>query len=97
MRTDDRAVVRLDGELDIASADELDEALRSLTDTTQAAPRQIIVDAEQLTFVDASGLGPLLAAVRRCPPGTVRMRGARPSVLRVLTLLDLTGTFGVGA
>ena len=59
--------------------------------------RRIVVDADQLAFVDASGLAPLLAARRRLGEGSLRLRHARPPVLRVLRLLDLATVFGLDA
>ena len=53
-----RTIVRLAGELDIVTAPELENALRS-------ANSEIIVDLADLTFVDASGLGVLASAGAR--------------------------------
>lgn len=53
----DRAVVRPSGELDAATADQLDRALRKV-----AAPGvDLVVDLRGLTFIDSSGIGLLLA------------------------------------
>jgi anti-anti-sigma factor len=96
LRTPAAAVVRLSGELDIGTAGFVDATLRQLTGE-RPPPQRVIIDAEQLTFVDAGGLAPLLAALRSLPPGTLRMRNARPSVVRVLRVLDLATTFGLDA
>jgi anti-sigma B factor antagonist len=53
-----RTIVRLAGELDIVTAPELENALRS-------ANSEIIVDLADLTFVDASGLRVLASAGTR--------------------------------
>lgn len=95
VRSGANAMIRLEGELDVATAGRLDEVLRDITDEG-TAPR-IIVDAEQLTFIDASGLGPLLAARRRLGDSSLRLRNVRPPVLRVLRLLDLATAFGLDA
>jgi anti-sigma B factor antagonist len=52
-------VVRLAGELDIAAAPEVRACLLTVGDT------DIIVDVAGLTFLDSSGLAPLVAAHRR--------------------------------
>ena len=87
-RRDGTAVLSLSGELDLASAPRLDEALFECED---GAPT-ILLDLRGLTFMDSSGLRVILAADARA-----RSRGGRlmlvpgpPSVQRVfqLTLLD---------
>jgi anti-anti-sigma factor len=95
VRTGKRAVVRLDGELDLATAGDIDVVLHELEVGDQPPPQQIVIDAEQLIFIDAAGLNPLLRAVQRLPAGTLRLRNVRPPVLRVLRLLDLADQFGL--
>ena len=93
-RTGPTAVIRLDGELDIATAPQLVAAVDDVLDLTPP-PQRLVIDAEQLMFVDASGLSPLLEARRRLGPGGLRLRNAQPPVLRVLRLLDLAGVLGL--
>ena len=94
LHSGDSAIVRLDGELDVATAEQLEKVLDELT-ATDPRPRLLVVDAEQLSFMDAAGLNPLLAAHRRLPTGSVRLYNARPAVARVLRLLDLADAFGL--
>jgi anti-sigma B factor antagonist len=78
-------VVRLRGELDLAAADNIKDALLMLSATT------VVVDLEQLTFLDASGLSALLVA-RTGITATGRrfkIRGARGLVRRVFEVTDL--------
>lgn len=53
---DDRHLVALHGELDLAHADEIRRAL------VRAAGSTVKVDLAGLTFIDAAGIGALLAA-----------------------------------
>jgi anti-anti-sigma factor len=50
---DDEVVLRLGGELDLASVDELE---RRLAGVLAAAPARIVVDLGPLAFIDSSGL-----------------------------------------
>jgi anti-anti-sigma factor len=86
VRSGHRAVVRLAGDLDCATAQELETALADLVGRDQ--PRLVIVDAAALTFADVVGLGLVIdTAVRLEPSGRLRVRGASRQVARVLTLL----------
>ena len=86
VRSGIRAVVRLTGELDCATAPELEAALLELTG--RDAPRIVIVEAGALTFADVVGLGLIIdAAQRLAPSGQLRVRDASRQVARVLSLL----------
>lgn len=95
VRIDDAAVVRLDGELDFGTAPLVEDALRQAEEAERL--RRVVVDASQLTFVDASGLDPLVAASERLGPGCMRIRSPQPPVRRVLELLSLTELFELDA
>ncbi|MCU1664352.1 MAG: hypothetical protein QOI36_5864 [Pseudonocardiales bacterium] len=93
-----RMVVRADGvhllvggELDLASADLLDEALRLL----EIFPLTSHIDLSGVTFADAAGLEPLAASARRrarsaLPP--LDVTGADRPVRRIFDLLHVFGT-----
>ena len=86
VRSGNRAVIRLAGDLDCATAPELEAALAELTGRDR--PRSVVVEAAELTFADVVGLGLLIdTAVRLEPSGQLRVRGASRQVARVLTLL----------
>ena len=77
------------GDLDMASADELDARL---TDAARDHPEGLlIVDLGELEFMDSAGLRVLLTAARTASNGgtRLRLRGARPSVQRVF---EVSGT-----
>jgi anti-anti-sigma factor len=73
------ATLHLAGELDIATAPQLREALTDVDGS-------LVVDLGRLTFIDAIGIEELARVARR---STLEIRGASPFVRRVLTLVDL--------
>ena len=77
----DGTVLYLRGEVDIASAQLLDSWLSAAREVGE----RIIVDLEDVTFLDSSGLHALLRAREA---GPLELRGARPIVARCL---ELTG------
>jgi len=93
-RSADAAVVRLDGELDCATAPQVERALAEVL-TSEQPPRRIYVDADRLAFIDVSGLAPLVHAAHRLPEGELQLRNARRQVIRVIRLLDLADRLGL--
>lgn len=80
------ALIALSGELDIASAPELEQALDQISDPTKL----VIVDLRELEFMDSTGLSMLVRAhqslsERDCELTLIK---GQPQVQR---LLDLTG------
>src|ERR671912_504154 len=75
------------GELDLATAPELERVLNGLSGDASA----LLLDLSGLTFVDCAGLGPIRETVREAAllGRQVRMSGARPLVQRVLELTGL--------
>lgn len=73
-RDGDARIITLDGELDLATIDYLDDALdlAALDD-----PEVVLVDLRELTFMDSTGLKSLLEADKRC-----RARGGRLVLVR---------------
>jgi anti-anti-sigma factor len=88
-----RALLRVEGELDCATAPELEAVIARLW--SGRIPTRVVVDAADLTFVDVAGIRPLLDLRRRLPPGGVQVRNARRQVVRVLRLLDVAGDLGI--
>ncbi len=87
MRDPDGAMrIALSGELDIAVAPEFEAALRRAL----AESKSVIVDLDQLVFMDSSGLHRLAAAGARARQSGVRLVVAHPTP-SVRRLLDLTG------
>ncbi|MGW4638496.1 STAS domain-containing protein [Sphaerisporangium sp. NPDC004334] len=88
----DAVVCRVSGDIDIACSPELKERLIGLL---QLPHPRLIVDLSKVTFMDASGLGALLAARRRSVVLGGELRLAEPSspVRRVLEASGLTARF----
>lgn len=82
------ATLALGGELDISSAERLQQAVARLC--VGQGPRELIVDLRRLTFVDSSGLAAMVYANRLC-----ERHGCRLSVIRgsqaVHDVFELTG------
>jgi stage II sporulation protein AA (anti-sigma F factor antagonist) len=94
VESDGTFVVRLRGELDLASCDQVDEALRG-AELTSA--QRILLDVDRLTFIDSSGLQVILRAKRRSDGSGRRLRITRGNghvadMFR-LTALDMTLPF----
>jgi anti-sigma B factor antagonist len=82
-----RAVLALEGELDMASADRLQQAI---DDEALHAETSIVLDLEELQFIDSTGLRVILRALEHC-----RGRGQEFAITRgspqVQRLLSITG------
>jgi anti-sigma B factor antagonist len=80
--------VTLVGELDLSNVDIAEEALQ-LAEEVEGSP-EIVLDLEQLTFIDSTGLAWMVAALRRHAVDGDRLRatGTTPAVERVF---ELTG------
>ena len=90
-----QVVVALRGELDVADAVSVVTALTGFA----ARDRQIIVDLEDLEFIDSSGLAALVRARKhaRHAGGDLLLAAAQKQVLRVLALTRLLDAFSVHA
>lgn len=87
--------VRLAGEVDIASA----PALRKEIDTLFVSGcSSLVVDLGDVVFIDSSGLGVLIGALRRAKErgGSVSVVGASDDVARLFSITGLDGLFGIG-
>jgi anti-anti-sigma factor len=83
-------VLRLAGELDLATADLLRERIRPLVGHGSVV-RELVLDLAALEFLDVTGLGALLEARRKLAAtgATLTLRRPRPMVVRMLNLLNL--------
>lgn len=83
-------VVRLEGECDMATAPQLQETLQQFR---PPAVDQVILDLSDLTFLDSSGIGVIVAALKRLreADGELKIAGASGPVLRVLEITGLDG------
>jgi anti-sigma B factor antagonist len=80
--------VRLEGSCDLATAPTLKAALQPLCPPDVD---RLIIDMAKLEFIDSTGLGVILGAMRRLREGggTLEITGATGIVRRVLEITDL--------
>lgn len=89
-------VVRASGEVDVATA----PALRNqLTTLVEGGTDRLLVDLEDVDFIDSTGLGVLVGAVRRAraAEGDVRLVCTNPRILKVFQATGLDEVFAIGA
>jgi anti-sigma B factor antagonist len=92
---DDEVIVAVRGEVDLATAPLLEREL-SLEPVRDA--RAVLIDLEQVVFMDLTGLRPLLAfAVPARPGHRVAITAGSPPVQRLLELSGLRRHFTVVA
>ncbi len=85
----DPAVVVATGTLDVASAPRLREQIVELVG---AGRHHLVVDVDGIDFLDSTGLGVLVGAVRRVQPhgGSLRLVCRRQRILGALAVVGLT-------
>lgn len=91
--TDDgKAMVRVRGELDIATARDAYEYLLDVVDS-QDGP--VVMNLAELTFCDAAGLGVLarVAGHARRTGRSVMLTAARPALLRIMRITGMEEAF----
>ena len=81
----------LEGELDLASAQELAGELEA---AERSDARRIILDLSSLTFIDSTGVALLVDAIRRSQQNADRLRIKRADSIGVRRILELTGIEG---
>lgn len=81
------AVITVTGEVDIATVAGLRERLFTLADTS----RSVIVDLDQVSFIDAAGLGALVGAAHRADihGASLQVVCDRPQTQELLRLAGL--------
>jgi anti-anti-sigma factor len=73
----DQVVLKLGGECDVATLEQLNDALREVVGQQQ---KEVIVDMARVTFIDSMTLGALTAAAKQ-----VREKGRSFKVMRTIT------------
>ena len=83
-----RALLRVTGEVDIATSPQLERELEKLLSAGQL---DVVIDMAAVDFIDASGISVLIAAVNRAleAGGGILLRRPSKRVLRVLEILQL--------
>jgi anti-sigma B factor antagonist len=87
-------VLEARGEIDVASAPEFHA---SLADVIGQEPDIVIVDMSEVSFIDSTGLGVLVAAEKQMRDGghELRLVVTRPQITRLLELTGLDKVFTV--
>jgi anti-sigma B factor antagonist len=82
------AVLTLDGRLNMVSAPQLKAAI---TEAVEAGRPRVVVDLAGVGFMDSSGLGVLIAGLKRARQdgGDLRITGVTQQVATVLQLTNL--------
>jgi anti-anti-sigma factor len=87
-------VLRISGELDIATAAALRDRITAVLDDTVLP---VIIDLSRVSFCDASGLTMLIAVRRRANAygRTVALAGPRPNVRKLLRITSFDQAFPI--
>ncbi len=87
-------VIKLKGEVDIYTAARLREAIAEAVDEKRY---KIVVDLEDVDFLDSTGLGVLVGGLKRVKPfdGEMGILCTQEKILRVLRITGLTKVFGI--
>lgn len=85
-------VVDLVGEVDVYTAPALKDALNQAIERGQ---RHLIVNMERVTYMDSSGFGMLLSAMKRVRPegGSINLVQCNKAIARMLTITRLNTIF----
>lgn len=94
-RTDspDECRLRIEGALDVHTAHDVRPVFDSVV---SAAPRRVVLDLDELTMLDSSGVGALVSLFKRVKAsgGRFVVRGMQGQPLAVCKLLKLDSVFG---
>jgi anti-sigma B factor antagonist len=82
------------GEIDIYTTPQFKEAVGMVIDEGK---RGIIINMEQVSYMDSSGFGTLLSATKRLRPlsGSLHLVGCNDAISRMLQITRLNTIFGV--
>ena len=94
VRGHDRDVVVVVGELDGSTVPRLHELVATLV---TAGSRDVVLDLENMTFVDSSGLSGMLGTRQLLDElgGSLVLRAPTPETRKVLVMGGLAGVFGL--
>lgn len=92
----DVCAIKLDGEIDVYTAPRLKQELVSVI---EAGCTNVIVDMQNVGFIDSSGLGVLVSALRRARErdGVVRIVCTRDNILKIFRITGLDKVFPIFA
>jgi len=90
----EKAVVTVAGEIDVYTSPVLQERL---VEVIRDGLPSIVLDMSDVTFLDSTGLGVLITALKRCRSneGDLLLVTAQPNVLKVLEITGLNDVFQI--
>jgi len=93
-RADGVCTLTLEGEVDVYTAPRLKE---TLIETIEAGCANVIVDLQQVGFIDSSGLGVLVGGLRRAKErsGAIRLVCTRDNILKIFRITGLDKVFPI--
>lgn len=84
-----------DQRIDAAVAIRFKDRMRDLTDHVQG---RVVLDLESVAFIDSSGLGAIVSAMKQLPEGVpLELAGLMPNVERVFRLTRMDTVFTIHA
>ena len=92
----DRTVIAVGGEIDVYTAPKLREQIVQLVDEGHY---HLVVDMEQVEFLDSTGLGVLVGGLKRvrAHDGSLRLVCTQERILKIFRITGLTKVFPVHA
>jgi anti-sigma B factor antagonist len=95
-RSDEGCVLTLSGEVDLYTAPNLKQAI---VDSVDDGCTSLVIDLEQVSFIDSSGLGVLISGLRRVKEhgGTLRLVCTKDGILKIFRITGLDKVFPVFA
>ena len=91
---DDACVVRIIGVVDASTAPTVEE---TLTDLIQSDSTHLVLDLSEMEFIDSTGLGVLVIALKRVAErdGSLLLRSPRSGARKVLSITRLDQVFPI--
>lgn len=91
-RTGESCVIAVSGEVDVYTSPNLKREISEALDDGCTA---VIIDLEHIGFIDSSGLGVLVSALRKVKEqgGTMRLVCTRDSILKIFRITGLDKVF----
>ena len=90
-----RVIKAQEDRIDAVVAIQFKDRMRELTDT---APAQLLLDLSRVAFLDSSGLGAVVAALKQAAPDRrLELAGLSPTVEKVFKLTRMDSVFTIHA
>ena len=91
---DDAYVIELAGEIDVYTSPTVKDAMTELIDQQHY---KLIVDLEQVRYIDSTGLGVLIGGLKRVREhgGSVQLVCTNPQIKKIFDITGLVKIFGI--